>query len=84
MTRVQGAGFALTFLGLYLYDRTSDAAKAERRAKAALANKASHLLPVNSQDAEKRSAGAGSMNGGSKGAADHPWNHHGGHGHVVR
>ena len=30
-TRVQGTGFILTFLGLYLYDRTSDAAKADRR-----------------------------------------------------
>jgi solute carrier family 35 protein E1 len=33
MTRIQGFGFVLTFLGLYLYDRTSDAAKADKRAK---------------------------------------------------
>ncbi|KAL9607860.1 MAG: hypothetical protein Q9167_007264 [Letrouitia subvulpina] len=32
-TRVQAAGIALTFFGLYLYDRTSGNAKADRRAK---------------------------------------------------
>ena len=32
-TTVQAAGIVLTFLGLYLYDRTSDTAKADRRAK---------------------------------------------------
>ncbi|KAL9120331.1 MAG: hypothetical protein Q9187_003110 [Circinaria calcarea] len=32
-TPVQAAGIALTFIGLYLYDRTSDAAKADRKAK---------------------------------------------------
>lgn len=32
-TPVQAAGIFLTFIGLYLYDRTSDAAKADRRAK---------------------------------------------------
>ncbi|KAF2397140.1 TPT-domain-containing protein [Trichodelitschia bisporula] len=30
---IQGVGICLTFLGLYLYDRTNDAAKTERRAK---------------------------------------------------
>jgi solute carrier family 35 protein E1 len=33
MTSIQGFGFGLTFLGLYLYDRTSDAAKADKRAR---------------------------------------------------
>jgi solute carrier family 35, member E1 len=33
VTGIQGAGIGLTFLGLYLYDRTSDAAKADRRAR---------------------------------------------------
>jgi solute carrier family 35 protein E1 len=86
MTGVQGAGFALTFLGLYLYDRTSDAAKAERRAKAALLSKASHLLPVNTHDSEKRPV-VGFMNGHAgtaKMTADQRWNTHGGHSHVVR
>ena len=32
-TPVQAVGIGLTFLGLYLYDRTSDASKADRRAK---------------------------------------------------
>jgi solute carrier family 35, member E1 len=34
VTRIQGLGIGLTFLGLYLYDRTSDAHKADRRARA--------------------------------------------------
>ncbi|KAI9891680.1 MAG: suppressor of loss of ypt1 [Vezdaea aestivalis] len=32
-TSVQAAGIALTFVGLYLYDRTSDAAKGDKKAK---------------------------------------------------
>lgn len=32
-TPIQAVGIALTFLGLYLYDRTSDASKADRKAK---------------------------------------------------
>jgi solute carrier family 35 protein E1 len=32
-TSIQGVGIMLTLLGLYLYDRTSDAAKADRRAR---------------------------------------------------
>ncbi|KAI9797054.1 MAG: hypothetical protein M1825_006267 [Sarcosagium campestre] len=32
-TTVQAVGIFLTFLGLYLYDRTSDAARADRRSK---------------------------------------------------
>jgi solute carrier family 35, member E1 len=35
ITRIQGVGIALTFLGLYLYDRTSDANKADRRSRTA-------------------------------------------------
>ena len=53
MTRIQGAGFILTFLGLYLYDRTSDAAKADKRARGK--QDAAHpLLPVNVVDAAKK------------------------------
>lgn len=33
MTRIQGIGFVLTFLGLYLYDRTSDADREDRKAR---------------------------------------------------
>ncbi|KAG9242181.1 triose-phosphate transporter family-domain-containing protein [Calycina marina] len=32
-TKIQGLGIALTFLGLYLYDRTSGRSKADRKAK---------------------------------------------------
>lgn len=45
-TRLQGVGIVLTFLGLYLYDRTSDAAKADRRARAAQTKGMTPLLPV--------------------------------------
>ncbi|KAI9784084.1 MAG: suppressor of loss of ypt1 [Peltula sp. TS41687] len=45
-TRVQGVGIALTFIGLYLYDRTSDAAKADRRAKLNQIKTHGTLLPL--------------------------------------
>lgn len=44
-TPIQAAGIALTFLGLYLYDRTSDASKADRKAKLAQM-KLEPLLPT--------------------------------------
>lgn len=46
MTRVQAMGFVLTFIGLYLYDRTSDAAKADKRAKALQSKSQATLLPL--------------------------------------
>lgn len=49
MTRVQGFGFALTFLGLYLYDRTSDAAKADKKAREK-AETGTPLLPLSTPD----------------------------------
>ena len=52
MTTIQGAGFALTFLGLYLYDRTSDAAKADKKARELGEDKQS-LLPLNVSDTKK-------------------------------
>ncbi len=52
MTTVQAVGIALTFLGLYLYDRTSDAAKANRKASRMQARSNDVLLPMVS---EKRS-----------------------------
>ncbi|KAK3686712.1 hypothetical protein LTR37_019549 [Vermiconidia calcicola] len=55
MTKVQGMGFVLTFLGLYLYDRTSDAAKADKRAREK-AETAAPLLPLNMADAKKSEA----------------------------
>jgi solute carrier family 35 protein E1 len=53
MTRVQGFGFILTFLGLYLYDRTSDAAKSDRRAREK-AEAGTPLLPLSTADVWKR------------------------------
>ncbi|KAK3672870.1 hypothetical protein LTR78_007223 [Recurvomyces mirabilis] len=46
MTGVQGFGFAMTFLGLYLYDRTSDAARTDKKARAKIES-AQPLLPIN-------------------------------------
>ncbi|GAB7365397.1 hypothetical protein MBLNU230_g6475t1 [Neophaeotheca triangularis] len=46
MTRIQGLGIALTFLGLYLYDRTHDKEKADTRAQH-LGETATPLLPLN-------------------------------------
>lgn len=45
-TFVQAAGIALTFVGLYLYDRTSDTAKADRRAKLDQLKNEGTLLPL--------------------------------------
>ncbi|CAN9370526.1 TPT-domain-containing protein [Alternaria alternata] len=46
MTKVQAFGFVLTFVGLYLYDRTHDAAKADKRAKALQSKNSGSLLPL--------------------------------------
>ncbi len=45
-TPVQAVGIGLTFLGLYLYDRTSDAAKTERVANIAQRRGEGTLLPL--------------------------------------
>ncbi|KAF2271701.1 TPT-domain-containing protein [Westerdykella ornata] len=57
MTNVQLVGFFLTFAGLYLYDRTSDAAKADRRARLAQRKGQGTLLPVSTQDRFPRQNG---------------------------
>jgi len=49
-TPLQASGIALTFLGLYLYDRTSDTAKAGRRAKLESLRIEKPLLPMTSRD----------------------------------
>jgi len=46
MTRIQGFGLGLTFVGLYLYDRTSDASKADRRARLHQSRQNGTLLPL--------------------------------------
>lgn len=48
-TSVQAFGIALTFLGLYLYDRTSDSSKADRRAKLEGLRVDPPLLPLSTQ-----------------------------------
>ncbi|KAF2640473.1 TPT-domain-containing protein [Massarina eburnea CBS 473.64] len=50
MTKIQMFGFCLTFLGLYLYDRTSDAAKKDKQARALQSKSQSTLLPLNTSD----------------------------------
>jgi solute carrier family 35, member E1 len=47
-TSVQAVGIALTFFGLYLYDRTSESNKADRKARL-LDIKEETLLPLNKQ-----------------------------------
>lgn len=47
MTRIQGFGIALTIFGLYLYDRTSDAARLDKRL-AAKQSATDALLPLSS------------------------------------
>jgi solute carrier family 35 protein E1 len=46
ISSIQAFGLALTFVGLYLYDRTSDAAKVDKRAKALQAKAGGSLLPL--------------------------------------
>jgi solute carrier family 35 protein E1 len=46
LTSVQAFGLVLTFLGLYLYDRTSDATKADKRAKVLQSKSQGTLLPL--------------------------------------
>lgn len=59
-TKVQGLGIALTFFGLYLYDRTSGRSKADRKAKLMdIKEEATSILPI----ANPRATGAGAANG---------------------
>jgi solute carrier family 35 protein E1 len=53
-TRVQAFGIALTFFGLYLYDRTGHSSKADRKAKL-LDIKEEPLLPLNGKDGDVES-----------------------------
>lgn len=49
MTQIQGFGIGLTFLGLYLYDRTKDT-KADRRAGMVQVKDAGGILPLTNSD----------------------------------
>lgn len=46
-TKLQGVGIALTFLGLYFYDRSSEKNKADRKARTMTESKGTPLLPLN-------------------------------------
>ena len=46
LTGTQMFGFVLTFIGLYLYDRTSDAAKGDKRARVMQLKSQGTLLPL--------------------------------------
>ncbi|KAK1597646.1 triose-phosphate transporter [Colletotrichum navitas] len=56
-TPLQGVGILMTFLGLYLYDRTHDRDKADRKAKM-MEIKEEPLLPLNTKDAFNASQNA--------------------------
>jgi solute carrier family 35 protein E1 len=71
MTRIQAFGFVLTFVGLYLYDRTSDAAKADKRAKALQSKALGTLLPL-STDIKSRTAFTASPAAMSAGTGAYP------------
>lgn len=62
-TRVQAVGIALTFLGLYLYDRTSDAAKADRKAKLEQLRLETPILPTYTSGGGGGAEGQGALSG---------------------
>jgi solute carrier family 35 protein E1 len=55
ITTIQAFGLCLTFVGLYLYDRTSDAKRVDKRAKALQSKGQGTLLPL-ATDMKGRSA----------------------------
>ena len=57
-TPIQAAGIVLTFIGLYLYDRTSDAAKADRKARLDQLRSEGTLLPLNTSQHRPSSSAA--------------------------
>jgi solute carrier family 35 protein E1 len=61
-TPIQAVGIALTFLGLYLYDRTSESNRADRKARMMTESRtASPLLPLD----ERPSRPGNDLNGGA-------------------
>ncbi|KAF2006184.1 TPT-domain-containing protein [Amniculicola lignicola CBS 123094] len=70
MTKIQAFGIITTFIGLYLYDRTSDAARADKRAKALQAKGQMPLLPLTTGGLKKGlfSASPAGMSAGGTGA----------------
>ncbi|KAL2185297.1 TPT-domain-containing protein [Thermothelomyces heterothallicus CBS 203.75] len=67
-TPVQAVGIALTFLGLYLYDRSNDKNKADQRARAlADTRREASLLPLSSKHALSGAASAAAPHNGQGG-----------------
>ena len=66
-TPLQAVGIALTFLGLYLYDRTSDSAKADKRARLEQDRIEKPLLPVSARDMISESPITAALGNFSKG-----------------
>jgi solute carrier family 35 protein E1 len=65
-TRVQAAGIALTFLGLYLYDRSSEKNKADQRARAMTeTRKDATLLPLSTKQPAASSSSLLPTSGGA-------------------
>ncbi|KAH3915013.1 hypothetical protein HBH56_083310 [Parastagonospora nodorum] len=71
ITKVQAFGLCLTFVGLYLYDRTSDAKRVDKRAKAMQAKGQGTLLPL-ATDVKSRAGFMASPSSMSAGTAAHP------------
>lgn len=61
MSRIQASGIALTFVGLYLYDRTNDAGRADRRLRAVQEKAEPPLLPLVTGDQLGKIGDAGRM-----------------------
>ncbi|KAK7747959.1 hypothetical protein SLS53_001211 [Cytospora paraplurivora] len=57
-TKVQGVGIGLTFFGLYLYDRSSEKNKADRKARNMTEANATPLLPINTEGHRVDQSGA--------------------------
>jgi solute carrier family 35 protein E1 len=71
ITKVQAFGLLLTFVGLYLYDRTSDAAKVDKRAKAMHSKSQGTLLPL-ATDVKSRAGFTASPSTMSAGTGSYP------------
>lgn len=72
-TPVQAVGIGLTFVGLYLYDRTSESNKADRRARTMAQTKAATpLLPLNVEAVNSQVSRHGTPVAG--GSSAHPYN----------
>lgn len=70
VTSIQALGIGLTFLGLYLYDRVSDAARVDRKNRAAQMKDRDAILPLVSQTIVESPLGQHPPGGGIVGPYD--------------